>query len=236
MEEICYCINNDQPLSCSTTGGHTSERECSIQSMIFPPSLFFQTHLLTKKSFWQRFWELQTSFSATCTGWGLLLYLVWWPHISCFIQAWYLDIGQMGSGDNHPQLHNSVPLSPPSSIPLSIPFLGPLSWEGAQTEVDSLLHLWALESVPLQHRGRGFYLRYFLVPKKKGGWTPIWDHREMNVFICYLRFSMITLAFEILSLNQWDGFTALDLKDAYFQIDIHPVHRKFLRIAEGLDQ
>ncbi|XP_074849029.1 uncharacterized protein LOC142012530 isoform X2 [Carettochelys insculpta] len=42
-------------------------------------------------------------------------------------------------------------------------------------EVDHLMLIGAVERVPEQPQGRGFYSRYFLTEKKTGGWRPILD-------------------------------------------------------------
>lgn len=43
-----------------------------------------------------------------------------------------------------------------------------------------------------------------------------------------LKFSMVSLASIIISLDPGDWYATLDLKDAYFHISILPNHRKFL--------
>ncbi len=50
----------------------------------------------------------------------------------------------------------------------------------------------------------------------------------------YLRkynFRMLTHKSLLHSIQKWDWFTSIDLKDAYFHIQIHPQHRRFLRFA-----
>lgn len=59
-------------------------------------------------------------------------------------------------------------------------------------EIQSLLQLGALETVPFGHKERSFYLCYFLILKKDGHLHPILDLRKLNTYIqsfvsaCYL--------------------------------------------------
>ncbi|KAG6935254.1 hypothetical protein G0U57_015306, partial [Chelydra serpentina] len=98
-------------------------------------------------------------------------------------------------------------------------------------EVQALLELGAVEEMPHEFRSKGFYSRYFLVPKAKGGLRPILDLRNLNKYIVNLKFRMVSLATIIPSLDPGDWFAALDMKDAYFHISISPAHRRFLRFV-----
>ncbi len=81
----------------------------------------------------------------------------------------------------------------------------------------------------------GFYSRYFLVPKKDGGLRPILDLRRLNHALMRRPFRMITLKQILSQIRTEDWFCSLDLKDAYFHIQIAPHHRRFLRFAfEGV--
>ncbi len=81
----------------------------------------------------------------------------------------------------------------------------------------------------------GFYSRYFLVPKKDGGLRPILDLRCLNHALMRRPFRMITLKQILSQIRTGDWFCSLDLKDAYFHIQIAPHHRRFLRFAfEGV--
>lgn len=118
-------------------------------------------------------------------------------------------------------------------VPFPIPPQGPFSqedthWRGRPPSFSG----GPIEPVPPQHRGKGFYLKYFLIPKKRG-WSSILDLQQLNAFIYRLRFRMVTLMSIILSLNRKDWFTTLDVEDAYFHIDIHPSCKRFLRFALG---
>ena len=82
--------------------------------------------------------------------------------------------------------------------------------------------------------GPGFYSRLFLVEKASGGWRPVIDLSHLNEFVQLTPFKMETVASVLLSVREGDFLASLDLKDAYFQIPIHPSSRKLLRFtSEG---
>ncbi len=101
-------------------------------------------------------------------------------------------------------------------------------------EVMNLLEKGAIEIVPPAQSESGFYSRYFLVPKKDGGLRPILDLRLLNHALMKRSFRMITLKQILSQICLGDWFMSLDLKDAYFHIQIAPHHRRFLRfVFEG---
>ncbi len=75
----------------------------------------------------------------------------------------------------------------------------------------------------------GFYSRYFLVPKKDDCLRPILDLRRLNHALMRRSFRMIMLKQILSQIRTGDWFCSLDLKDAYFHIQIAPHHRRFLR-------
>ena len=82
--------------------------------------------------------------------------------------------------------------------------------------------------------GPSFYSCLFLVEKASGGWRPVIDLSHLNEFVQLTRFKMKTVASVLLSVREGDFLASLDLKDAYFQIPIHPSSRKLLRFtSEG---
>ncbi len=104
-----------------------------------------------------------------------------------------------------------------------------------RSEVMTLLEKGAIEMVPPALSESGFYSRYFLVPKKDGGLRPIIDLRRLNHALMRRPFRMITLKQILSQIRTGDWFCSLDLKDAYFHIQIAPHHRRFLRFAfEGV--
>ncbi len=104
-----------------------------------------------------------------------------------------------------------------------------------RSEVMTLLEKGAIELVPPALSKSGFYSRYFLVPKKDGGLQPILDLRRLNHALMRRPFRMITLMQILSQIRTGDWFCSVDLKDAYFHIQIAPHHRRFLRFAfEGV--
>ncbi len=104
-----------------------------------------------------------------------------------------------------------------------------------RSEVMTLLEKAAIEMVPPALSESGFYSRYFLFPKKNGGLRPILDLRHLNHALMRRLFRMITLKQILSQIRTGDWFCSLDLKDAYFHIQIAPHHRRFLRFAfEGV--
>lgn len=67
-------------------------------------------------------------------------------------------------------------------------------------EVESLLQWGAKKRVPLQYQGRGFYLTYFLVPKRRAVGDP---------HLFKLKFCMVTLGSTISSLEKDCGLQFL---------------------------
>nr|XP_025040076.1 uncharacterized protein LOC112545658 [Pelodiscus sinensis] len=124
---------------------------------------------------------------------------------------------------------------PPTTPPTPSLLRDPSHGAALREEVLHLLEIGAIERVPDEFRGKGFYSRYFLVPKKSGGWRPILDLRGLNRFIRKQRFKMTTLAKIMPALNKGDWFAVLDLQDAYFHVTIHIAHRRFLRFVVGDD-
>ncbi len=98
-------------------------------------------------------------------------------------------------------------------------------------EVCNLLEKGAIEKVPPSERESGFYSRYFVIPKRDGGLCPILDLRPINRALGKRPFRMLTLKQILAQIRSGDWFASVDLKDAYFHIQIAPHHRRFLRFA-----
>lgn len=94
-------------------------------------------------------------------------------------------------------------------------------------EVQSLLEKNAIEPVPSDQIGQGFYSTFFLVPKKDGGFRPILNLRVLNTYLDVPHFKMETLRNIVRAIDPRDWALSLDLKDAY--LHMCPAHLKFLR-------
>ncbi len=102
-----------------------------------------------------------------------------------------------------------------------------------QQELSSLLQKGAIEEVPQTEVERGFFSRYFLVPKRDGGLRPILDLRRLNLSLYKGKFKMLTMRTIMSQVQEGDWFVTIDLKDAYFHIQVVHRHRRFLRFAFG---
>ncbi len=102
-----------------------------------------------------------------------------------------------------------------------------------QQELSSLLQKGAIEEVPQSEVERGFFSRYFLVPKRDGGLRPILDLRRLNLSLYKGKFKMLTMRTIMSQVQEGDWFVTIDLKDAYFHIQVVHRHRRFLRFAFG---
>ncbi len=102
-----------------------------------------------------------------------------------------------------------------------------------QQEDSSLLLKGAIEEVSSSYLHRGFFSQYFLVLKKDGVFRPILDLRRLNYSLYRGKFKMLTLKSILSQVQEGDWFITVDLKDAYFHIQVVQRHRKFLRFAFG---
>ena len=94
-------------------------------------------------------------------------------------------------------------------------------------EIQNLLEKGAIERV--QNPGSGHYSRLFLRPKASGGWRPILDLSKLNKEIITPKFHQETVESIRRSLKKDHWTFSIDLKDAFFQVPVHPKSRKFLR-------
>ncbi len=102
-----------------------------------------------------------------------------------------------------------------------------------QLELSSLLQKGAIEAIPQSDIERGFFSRYFLVPKRDGGLRPILDLRRLNFSLRKGKFKMLMMKTIMAQIQGGDWFVTIDLKDAYFHILVVHRHRRFLRFAFG---
>ena len=121
--------------------------------------------------------------------------------------------------------------TPLSRTPVSFPTYraGSPRAQALRQEVEAMLAKGALE-IALDP-GPGFYSCLFLVEKVSGGWRPVISLSHLNEFVQLTPFKMETVASVLLSVREGDFLASLDLKDAYYQIPIHPSSRKLLRFS-----
>ncbi len=72
-----------------------------------------------------------------------------------------------------------------------------------------------------------------LQPKGDGGLRPILDLRRLNFSLYKGKFKMLTIKNIMSQIQEGDWFVTIDLKDAYFHIQVVQRHRRFLRFAFG---
>ena len=60
---------------------------------------------------------------------------------------------------------------------------------------------------------------------------PILDLRGLNKYLKVFKFKMLTTAALLRSVRPGDYWTSVDLRDAYFHVNVYPAHRKFLRFG-----
>ncbi len=72
-----------------------------------------------------------------------------------------------------------------------------------------------------------------LQQKGDGGLRPILDLRRLNFSLYKGKFKMLTIKTIMSQIQEGDWFVTIDLKDAYFHIQIVQRHRRFLRFAFG---
>ncbi|KAL0149377.1 hypothetical protein M9458_055415, partial [Cirrhinus mrigala] len=106
-------------------------------------------------------------------------------------------------------------------------------WEASilSQEIVSLLEKGAIEEIPPTQMESGFYSWYIVVAKKDGGLRPILDLRHLNLALRVSKFKMLTVKSIWSHIQSADWFVTIELKDAYFHIQIIKRHRKFLRFA-----
>ncbi len=141
----------------------------------------------------------------------------------------------VGSLHNSVRLHSSVwEKSPPRFDGDHLTVVNSASKASVlQQELSSLLHKGAIEEVPQLDVKRGFFSRYFLVPKRDGGLRPILDRRRLNFSLYKGKFKMLTIKIIMSQVQEGDWFVTIDLKDAYVHIQVVQRHRRFLRFAFG---
>ena len=106
---------------------------------------------------------------------------------------------------------------------------GTPKWTALNQEVDALLSKGAIERVDCP--SAGYYSRPFVVPKATGGWRPIIDLSQLNVFVQQTQFKMETVSSVRQAIKEGDFMASIDLRDAYLHVPVHPEHWKYLRFV-----
>ncbi len=101
----------------------------------------------------------------------------------------------------------------------------------AGSETRGTLEKGAIEKVPPNEQESGFYSSYFVIPKRDGGAPPDSRSQTHQQSAWQAPFRMLTLKQILAQIRPGDWFASVDLKDAYFHIQIAPHHRRFLRFA-----
>ena len=112
-------------------------------------------------------------------------------------------------------------------------FPHPLSLEEKtvmDNEIQELLRKGAIETVRNQ-QSPGFYSRLFTIPKRTGGYRPILDLSPLNKHLKHVAFRMDSADTIRRAVLLGDWAVSLDLRDAFFHVDIFPRDRKWLRFS-----
>ena len=99
--------------------------------------------------------------------------------------------------------------------------------QALQDEVNKILMKGAL----VDCLGLGFYNHLFIVQKATGGWQPVVNLLALKGFFTLTKFWMEMVSSVLGSIWRGDVMSLVDLKDAYFQILIHPDSQPYLQIA-----
>ena len=96
-------------------------------------------------------------------------------------------------------------------------------------EIEELLNKGAIERVN-QPSFPGFYSSMFVIPKRNGGFRPVFNLKKLNQFIHAPHFKMETLQEVTKLIKESDYLTSIDLSDAFLHIPVHPDSRAYLRL------
>lgn len=120
-------------------------------------------------------------------------------------------------------------IPPLTKHPLASGYADPEKNALIREEISSLLLKGAVEEI--SDGSKGFYSRIFLRPKRSGGWRPILDLKRLNQRVNCPSFKQDTVATVKASLRAGQWAFSLDMKDAFFQVPVHPSYRRYLRFS-----
>ena len=113
-----------------------------------------------------------------------------------------------------------------SVLPKSSPF-NQAEIQLIDTEVEELLLKRAVTRVaPCKEE---FISNIFLVPQKTGDMRPVINLKPLNQYIQNIHFKMKNIQMGLILISLGDFMVSLNLKDAYFNIPIFSLHRKYVR-------
>jgi hypothetical protein len=67
----------------------------------------------------------------------------------------------------------------------------------------------------------GFYSRMLVIPKKNGGYRPVFNLKALNAYVHCPHFKLESIQQVIKLIKKGDFFTSVDLTDAFLHILIH---------------
>ena len=100
-------------------------------------------------------------------------------------------------------------------------------------EVEGLLRKGVVKPVTLDHERSGFYITYFLVPKRDRGYRPILNLKFFNFIVQKTSFKMETLRSVIAIMRPRQWMASMDLKDVYFHIEVVLAHLRFQWLGQS---
>ena len=133
--------------------------------------------------------------------------------------------GSLGGGSVVEQIFNPLRITSTPSLGFQFPSTVTPPLQG---EISALIKKGAVELAP---PSPWFYSHVFEVMKASGLWRPIIGLSILNKFVCQSRFKMETNRSVLNAIQRDDKMFSIDLKDAYFQVPVHPESRKYLRFA-----
>ncbi len=141
----------------------------------------------------------------------------------------------LGSQHSSVRLHTSVwAESPPLFDGVQLKVVNSASKASVlEQEISSLLLKGAIEEIPQSDIEQGFFSCYFLIPKRDSGLRLILNLHHLNLSLYKGKFKMLMLKTIMSQIQRGDWFIIIDLKDAYFHIQVVRRHMKFLRFAFG---
>src|ERR1700730_7875651 len=103
----------------------------------------------------------------------------------------------------------------------------PQQRELLRQEIAQLLAKRAIE--PVNDASPGFHSSMFVIPKRNGGYRPVFNLKRLNEHLEAPHFKMETLRQVTPLIQQHDFLTSINLSDAFLHILVHKMSRKYLR-------